>query len=173
MAGIEEMFTYETDNWKYQSCFVIGTHVVNNKMKFLCYNPCYCQEKYTFKRQELLFQLKQLKGWAIDPEDKYTLNYIMIVVLAHFKHMGNIFYSFKLKKHLIIPDSILERGLRLDNRPYGIDELIKLIISELDQQRMYGPRPYFTCIDDQTENFIRSLLGPEGPREQYFGRHYS
>lgn len=65
------------------------------------YNPCECQERYSFKPEsKLLDYLRQCKGWVDSDDGTYTLNYIIVVLLAFAKERGFLYTKKSLDKHL-------------------------------------------------------------------------
>lgn len=53
------------------------------------YKPCDCKGKYQFKKDSSLLKfLQNNNGWVSDPQNLYTLNYILICLIANFKEKG-------------------------------------------------------------------------------------
>jgi len=53
----------------------------------LSYPTCFCKRKFELgNHNALIHYLKtQCKGWTSDPQNKYTVNYIVYILLANFK----------------------------------------------------------------------------------------
>jgi hypothetical protein len=127
------------------------------------YEPCDCQEKYSFKPQSrLLAYLRQCKGWTDDPEGKYTLNYIIAVLLAYAKEQNFFCICVKDPNKRIIGDSRFKAALGVSSITFR--ELRSLIANA----HLNFGRPVFNCcppfacknkIGKRTQRLIYSLTG--------------
>jgi len=169
---MEDFLTFGHRN----NCFILGTCEVENKTYRIQYTPCNCKEKYQFKESsKLLPYLQQCKGWVNDDEG-YSLNYILIVLIAYLCKKNLITTHTLLRKHVVEPDIELKQilvGLDSSLTYYDILE-IKISIAKYHlkkfEQRIRTSTPYFVC-PQGSEAFILSILGPEGSDEKYFGYH--
>jgi hypothetical protein len=172
-----EIFSYNAENWKSHSRIILAAfNTADHKIRLITYSPCDCQEKYAFRRNSpLLLYLKECKGWVPDSSG-YTLNYVMIVLLAYLKEQKLISFSKQMAMHMVNFSSKLKRALADQNQPkfYKISDIrLRIAKYHLKKYRkfFYTEIPYFIC-PNGLEQLIITILGVEGSGEQYFGYHY-
>lgn len=164
-------------NLNKSSNFILATHIQGNITKLTTYSPCNCKEKYQFKENSrLLPYLQTCKGWINDKKG-YTLNYILIVLLAILAEQELIYHDKALCRHMVRLNSTLRRILLGINnsKPWCSLHQLKSYIARYS---LIGHRKlniddkncYFKC-PRGTESLIISMIGNEGMYERYF--HYS
>lgn len=156
--------------WKYSSKSVIASYLTpEGTIRLVTYSPCECREKYKFKRNSSLLRfLQTCEGWVNDPEG-YTLNYVMIVLIAMLKDQRSLYFSKKYSKHYVP----LHIGKLLGFEGHALSDIRSHIANQHLQnypQNSYLISPYFTC-PHGAEEVITSLLGPQGSLEDYFDYH--
>jgi len=91
------------------------------------YKPNDGQGRYSFKSDSKLYQyLKKSKGWVVDSEEKYTLNYIIIVYLAQLKKENRLFFRDKV---CFLESDVLRETLGCDWFYMNLMELKPYIIN--------------------------------------------
>jgi len=172
-----ELFQYQLNKWRSKTFHALAAYVdENGKTRIICYYPCDCQQKYSFKKNsKLLPYLQQCKGWIVDPQEKYTLNYVMIVLLAYLREKNLIYYCEENKLHLIHPVDEICKALEWSVKLKHISE-IRMHIARAHLEgfkgSLYHYTPYFTC-PRGAEKVVIDILGEPGPRDMYFGYHGS
>jgi len=76
----------------------------------ITYAPCTCREKYFLYPENLLalYLEEKCKGWVRDPESRYTLNYLVLVLIANFKDKGLLQYDTEYDFYFVITDKRLK-----------------------------------------------------------------
>jgi len=79
---------------------------------FLPFHVCPCKEKYTWEKPILEYFRIKSKSWIDDPQDKYSFNYVIIILLATLKENNSAVKKPKSWDTYQITDSELARILR-------------------------------------------------------------
>lgn len=158
---------------------------------------CPHQEKYSFKHGSKLKQyLENCKGWVPDPSQKYTVNYIIMVLFMDLKQKNQIFQNvYNSKDYFIGCDQELQLALQSPTPLFPIEELRRKVLLHLMHNepifsRIYNARRRipFWCVkelesriaelfDDYYENKSAILLDNCQMRLNFrwgfFGPHFS
>jgi len=160
----EMTWTVDDENFVAQlrqsTSFELGA-VRNNRIVSIPYRPCDCRGRYAFKpKSKLLEYLRTCNGWVEDDEGKYTLNYLLIILMVHLKEkkllhrerQGGRVEWFLLTKEL---QEAISYGLR----SIHVDYVRPLIAcTHLEGHRyIFGPHPPFACPSTLGRN-IRKLI---------------
>src|SRR5574343_682048 len=146
------------------SNIILATYVQEDKIKTISYSPCNCREKYQFKNSSrLLPYLQKSKGW-INDDQGYTLNYILVVLIAILTRQGLIYYDKSLCRHMIRLNSelrIVVIGIN-HSKPWCSIIQAKLNIAKyhLKEYRKITANDktfYFKC-PKETESLITSMI---------------
>jgi len=122
----------------------------------LLYSVCPCREKYPFRKgSPLLTYFKEnCKGFRVDPLGLYSINYLLIVLLANLKDKG---LTSKRSNGSIYCDKEL---INIEGRKHiHVSSLRRFIKQHLVQSEGYSPSeryPFWCSIENG--NFINSVL---------------
>jgi hypothetical protein len=140
----------------------------------LRYSPCCCKEKFSFKTGSTLLSYleTQCYGWTPDPTDEYTLNYILIVLIANlnYKNLLNKRYEHWVIDAVPSLEPVLNCGhFSLDRNFYFISELRPIVANF--HCNTYGvtftESPPFIC-PYGLESIIRSIFGISEPNSRIY-----
>lgn len=141
----------------------IGDRIaVSQKDSSLTYHACPHSEKYHFVTHSRLrkYLQEECQGWVRDLKDQYTVNYILIVLLANCKEKG----LFSKDNPLIIEcKGNLEYAF--DRRSIHIGEIRTLVLYHLHHREpLFFFRPPFLCPFERTsliESLVSSQIDPD------------
>lgn len=140
----------------------------------LRYSPCSCKERFTFKTGSTLLEYleTQCLGWIPDPNNEYTLNYILIVLIANLNYKNLL--SKRYDHWVIEAVPSLENVLNYDQPKltqnfYFITEL-RPIVANIHCNTHGVPfteSPPFIC-PHGLESVIKSIFGISEPNSRIY-----
>jgi len=127
----------------------------------LRYFVCPCREKYKLNNPLLSHYLKtKCQGWLEDPDDRYTLNYLILVLLTNLQEKGHLRFFDTLGDYFIA-DLELISILGFDSfTVFNLRSQIRDLF-HLRKTKGWHPPALFLCVSD--EDLISSL--PRNPRD--------
>lgn len=141
------------------------------------YKACPHQDKYTFIPHSPLkdYLENHCEGFVRDPDSKYTINYIVIVLLANWKARR----LFSKKQDSVLATSYIKKAFRTTSAVIGIRGLRRRIISQLDTVAedffmRIDPNAYLVplwCLAESDIEFLSTILGQ--PRHKMFMTMYT
>lgn len=143
-------------------------HRQNKKYKrLLTYNCCVHWNKYRFKPRSPLkaYVEKKCLGFEKDPQNEYTVNYLIIVLFANWKHHK------LLKAKQIRATSYVKTALQVTSEYIELRDLRRLVINQLNAgvekplDSLYFYDMPIWCPETETVNWLRNLYG-----EVYYAR---
>lgn len=135
----------------------------------ICYSPCPCRVKYYLRPDSPLTKYleEECQGWVRNVENKYTLNYILIILSANFKQKKLIEFDFEHDYYEIRCDSALRE---LTNKHYLNTLQLRKYLSntffeEPERQQLYPDfhSTLFLCLGDDVK-IMKSIY-----ENDYFG----
>ena len=140
---------------------------------FMC-DLCPHREKYSFKPESRLQQyLQTCTNWVQDPEQKYTVNFILLVLLSDLKSKDYITQDIYSAEYFIFCHHRLQAALRTPSPILNVQKLRRHILGHLkhresgiydiDQNSKYLVP--FWCVD-AWEHLISKLFDNFGQNQK-------
>jgi len=136
------------------------------------YEACPHQDKYPFIPNSPLqnYLENHCEGFVKDDQDKYTINYLVFVLLANWKTRK----LFSKKQDSVLATSYIKKAFRTTSAVIGIRGLRRRIISQLDTVAedffmRIDPDSYLVplwCLDESDIEFLSEIM--EQPRYSLF-----
>lgn len=127
------------------------------------YAPCTCREKYFLYPGSLLalYLEEECQGWVRDPESRYTLNYLVLVLIANFKSKNILRYDMEENYYYIATDKKLAFIFRQSYLElHDIRDIIALRYLNLDEKKSIISNtlpPILYCLGE-TRKLAKALL---------------
>jgi len=118
------------------------------------YTPCSCRDKLSFKDDSPLqkYLETRCKGWVPDTENKYTLNYVLLVLIANLKE-ANLITEPIIRLSSELQDLFEENFIHIQDLRHKVRSFFK---GNLGQPTKVPP---FYCII-RDKHLIEDLFGP-------------
>lgn len=137
----------------------------NNFSRPIRYLPCDCKGRYPFKKTSLLLPYLQTAHGISSPDNLYTINYILMVLIADFKEKNLIQYDHKNRVHAFIVNPETSKILGITNGIFRNDTISLLHIRALiANAHLEGHRhvfnitqPPFSCTKSLTYQDIKLI----------------
>jgi len=163
---IMDDFPYIGMGLRFKTDFDFG----NYSSRPIRYSPCDCKGRYPFQKTSLLLPYLQTSlGWTSSPDNRYTINYILMVLIADFKEKNLIQFDHKGRVHAFIVNPETSIILGVTTRVFRNDSISILHIRALIANvHLEGHRhilnitqPPFSCtksLTNQDVKLIHNLL---------------
>ena len=129
------------------------------------YEACPHQERYSFIPHSPLknYLEKHCEGFVQDPEEKYTINYIVFVLLANWKARE----LFSKEQDSVLATSYIKRAFMTTSKVIGIRGLRRRVASQLDAKAedfymRIDPNSYLVplwCLTNEDIEYLGTILG--------------
>ena len=123
--------------------------------------PCPHGEKYTLEDSTLLqYLMEDCKGFQIDPEGKYTLNYVITVLLANWKEK-------QLIQHCtVLTNGRIKRAFGTYDSCFCLTELRAMVLRYFDTKEFFLLEGYYRiyraplwCLDSSLMEQLQAEIG--------------